>query len=78
MEKQKTYNPLQYNIHPLDFIKKKTIEGLESTLKSSENGLSSSEKNHRASLEEQSRGLFNSEEEYRAYRRDFWDKSFPW
>ena len=59
---EQKYNPLKYDIHPLDFIKKienhteqvldMVSKDLENTLKSAENGLSSWEKNHRASLDE--------------------------
>lgn len=88
MERQKIDNPLQYNIHPLDFIKKienhteqvldMVSKDLENTLKSVENGLSSLEKNHTDTLDEAYGGSVDQKEKLDEFRRDFFDKSFPW
>ena len=71
-------NPLQYDIHPLDFCTKKTIEWLENALNSDENGLSSSEKIHRESLDEAYWGNAYDKEKLDEFWREFREWCFPW
>lgn len=71
MLEKKTDNPLKYDIHPLDFIKKKVSDDIYNTINIAENGLSSWEKNRRASLDESDGELFSPQQEYDEFHNDF-------
>lgn len=77
MEQEK-YNPLKYDIHPLDFINKKTIDDVYDTLNIAENGLSSWEKIHRDSLDEAYGGSADQAQKLDEFWSEFWDWCFPW
>lgn len=78
MLEKKTDNPLKYDIHPLDFIKKKTIADVYDTLNIAENVLSSWEKIHRDSLDEAYGGSVDQAQKLDEFRREFWGWCFPW
>lgn len=75
-------NPLKYDIHPLDFIRAKTIEAIENTLEIDQEtptiGFSPSDKNHSDTLDEAYWGTVEQEKALDEFWREFWDWCFPW